>query len=242
MLLLLVLIGQVTWAQSKKQQIATLSATLDSLKAEQSSLQSKVETLNANIEQLTNEKRLLNYEKSILQKKLSDSSIVCEKQRKSITILTREKNDLERKLNESERKREEVAKNGILRMEPDMMSKLSVDNYESMYEIQVNDCIGWIFSMDGRYRFYNYEDCMYGVMVALDNNGQEKVDDKYIVTFSFNGGISSGINQFGYYDSGTLVIFNAGQGDPSLEMPPSLFINDQECEMRMTRRVELNLE
>lgn len=136
MLLLLVLIGQVTWAQSKKQQIATLSATLDSLKAEQSSLQSKVETLNDNIEQLTNEKRLLNYEKSILQKKLSDSSIVCEKQRKSITILTREKNDLERKLNESERKREEVAKNGILRMEPDMMSKLSVDNYESMYEIQ----------------------------------------------------------------------------------------------------------
>lgn len=60
MLLLLVLIGQVTWAQSKKQQIATLSATLDSLKAEQSSLQSKVETLNANIEQLTNEKRLMN--------------------------------------------------------------------------------------------------------------------------------------------------------------------------------------
>lgn len=57
MLLLLVLIGQVTWAQSKKQQNATLSATLDSLKAEQSSLQSKVETLNANIEQLTNGKK-----------------------------------------------------------------------------------------------------------------------------------------------------------------------------------------
>lgn len=239
--LFLVLIGQMSWAQSKKQQIATLQSTVDSLINEMTTLQGKVQTLNADATQLNNEVNDLKRDKKLLRQRIADTSKVCRTLRSQITSLSREKNNVEQKLSEAERQRAEALRSGTFQLGPDMMKKLSVENYKAMYEIQVHDCQGWSFSMDGRYRFYNFEDCIYGVMVALDNRGQEIDDQKYICTFSFDGGMSSGLNQFAFYDTGTMVIFNAGQADPAFGLIPTLHINDQECNMRVLKRVEPSL-
>lgn len=212
----LLMLNCTAWAQSKKEQIATLQHVVDSL--------------NQNI-------TTLNSKNGALTRQLNDSTRACKNLRSNLTTAKKESSTLQSKLNTANAqvaKLESELNSNKVRIGRTTMENIVITDYLSKYDVRVWDCEGWSMTLDGTYRFYCIDGGELGVFCQLNDQGQEEYT--HFCAYSFNGGASSGANAFYYSSDGSLLVFWAG--DPEAEVDPQMNINGEECRFKILKHEE----